>query len=101
MKVESKTTLYCENADEELVDDKCVKKVKGGLRGYTCPPGYILDKDKCYLRTLECAQPEEVTNTSVAYEYKWSSETSLDGWTQTGKTRTSGYTNTNTNSYEK
>ena len=102
MYVESKTTYYCENADEQLVDDKCVKTVKGGLRGYSCPPGYILNKDQCVKKTLECAQPEAVTNTSVTYEYKWSSESYLDGWTQTGKTRTvnTGST-TNTPTYEK
>ena len=99
-KVESKTTLYCENEGEELVGDKCVKTEKGGLRGYSCPTGYILHKDKCVKRTLECAQPQEVTNTSVTYEYKWSSESYLEGWTQTGKTRNIN-TTTNTNSYEK
>jgi len=101
MKVESKTTLYCENANEKLVDDKCVRTEKGGLKGYTCPLGYILNKDKCVKKTLECTSPQEVTNSSVTYEYRWSSESYLDGWTQTGKTRSTGNTQTNTNSYEK
>lgn len=100
-KVESTSTLYCENEGEELIDGKCVKKVKGGLRGYTCPSGYILHRDKCVKRTLECTQPQEVTNTSVTYEYKWSSESYLEGWTQTGKTRNVDSNVTVTNSYEK
>ena len=98
-KVESTTTLYCENDDEKLVDGKCVKTIKGGLRGYSCPSGYILNKDKCVKKTLECMAPQEVTNTSTTYEYKWSTEESLDGWTQTGKTRTTGSSSSNV--YEK
>ena len=101
MKVESKTTLYCERADEQLVGDKCIRKEKGGLRGYTCPDGYILNKDQCVKRTLECASPQEVTNTSVTYEYRWSSESYLEGWTQTGKTRTSTTPGSSSTSYEK
>lgn len=97
--IESKTILYCENASEKLVDGKCVKTIKGGLRGYTCPSGYILNKDKCVKKTLECTQPQEVTNTSTTYEYKWSTEDSLDGWTQTGKTR--NVSSQNNNTYEK
>ena len=85
--VEDKTTYYCESAEEQLVDGKCIKTIKGGLKGYSCPDGYILDKDKCIKHSLECAEPIAITNTSTTYEYKWSSEPSLDGWTPTGKTR--------------
>jgi conjugal transfer mating pair stabilization protein TraN len=85
--VEDKTTYYCESAEEQLVDDKCIKTIKGGLKGYSCPDGYILDKDKCIKHSLECTDPIPVTSTSTTYEYKWSSEPSLDGWTPTGKTR--------------
>lgn len=99
-KIESKTTLYCEHANEKLVDGKCVRTEKGGLRGYSCPPGYILNKDSCVKKTKECTSPQEVTNSSVTYEYKWSSESYMEGWTQTGKTRAIN-TNTNTSSYEK
>ncbi|MBR1417320.1 MAG: hypothetical protein IJ572_05885 [Bacilli bacterium] len=101
-KVESTTTYYCEDEDEELVGDKCVKVVKGGIKGYTCPEGYILNKNKCVKKTLECAPLQEVTNTSTTYEYTWSSDPYLQGWTQTGKTRTSNTTQvTNINAYEK
>ena len=95
-------TYYCENAEETLQGDKCVKTIKGALRGYSCPEGYIKNGQECVKRSKECIAPQEIVSTSTSYEYKWSSETSLDGWTQTGKTRTSGTTsNNNTNLYEK
>lgn len=99
-KIESKTTLYCENENEKLVGDKCVKTEKGGLRGYTCPDGFVLHKDQCVKKTKECTSPQEVTHTSVSYEYRWSTESYLEGWTQTGKTR-SIESNTYNNTYEK
>ena len=100
--VESTTTYYCENADETLQGDKCVKTSKGSLRGYTCPEGYITEGQKCIKRSKDCISPEEIINTTTSYEYKWSRETSLDGWTQTGKTRTVEATSkNNTNLYEK
>ena len=87
MYIESKTSYYCENADEALVGTECVKKIKGALKGYTCPDGYILNNDTCIKHTFECTDMIAITNTSTTYEYKWSTETSIDGWTQTGKTR--------------
>ena len=101
MIVKSSDTYYCEGADETLEGDQCVKTVKGGLRGYSCPQGYILNKDECVLKTLECAQPEEVTNSSTTYEYTWSSDPNLAGWTQTGKTRTTGTSEGSSNPYQK
>ena len=88
--IESKTEYYCESEEEQLVDKKCVKTIKGGLKGYDCPVGYILDKDKCIKHSKDCVPPQAITNSSTTYEYKWSSESSLDGWTQTGKTRSTG-----------
>ena len=85
--VEDTSTLYCEDKDEQLVDGKCIKTIKGGLKGYDCPSGYILNGDKCVQRSKECIDMVAVNNTSTSYEYKWSTETYLEGWTQTGKTR--------------
>ena len=100
--VEATTSYYCEDESEELVGNKCIKTIKGGLKGYDCPSGYILDKDKCYKKTTETINATEITNTTVSYEYKWSSESHLDGWTPTGKTRTVNSPSTNnTNLYEK
>ena len=96
--INSNTTYYCEDANATLVDTKCLKVVKGGLKGYSCPDNYILNNDKCVKKTTECTKPEEVTNTSTNYEYKWSTENSLEGWTQTGKTKN---TDTINNDYEK
>jgi conjugal transfer mating pair stabilization protein TraN len=87
-KIASTTTYYCDDANATLVDDKCVKTVKGALKGYSCPDGYVLNTDKCVKKTTTCMKAEEVTNTSTSYEYKWSTESSLEGWTQTGKTKT-------------
>src|SRR5574344_128657 len=95
--VKATTTYYCEDASEKLVDNKCIKTTKGGLKGYTCPDGYVLNTDKCVKKTTTCMKAEEVTNTYKSYEYKWSSETSLDGCERTGKTKTK----TSTNEYEK
>ena len=97
--VKSTTTYYCEFENETLIDDKCRKVVKGGIRGYSCPDGYILNKDLCVRKSIEYTSLQEITNTSTTYEYMWSSEPSVDGWTHTGKTRS---TNTITeNLYEK
>ena len=96
--INSNTSYYCEDANATLVDTKCLKVVKGGLKGYSCPENYILNNDKCVKKTTECTKPEEVTNTSTNYEYKWSTEASLDGWTQTGKTKSANAIN---NDYEK
>jgi hypothetical protein len=87
-KIASKTTYYCEDAQATLVDDKCIKTIKGTLKGYSCPDGYVLNNDKCVKKTTTCMQAEKVTNTTTTYEYKWSTESSLEGWTQTGKTKT-------------
>lgn len=100
--IQSNTTYYCEDANSTLVDDKCLKVVKGGLKGYTCPTNYILNNDTCVKKTTECTNPEEVTNTSTSYEYKWSTESNLDGWTRTGKTQNTTSTNTSLNNdYDK
>lgn len=85
--VKSTTTYYCENADEILVGDVCRRVVKGGIKGYSCPSGYILDKDKCIGKTKESVPLQEITNITTTYEYMWSSESYVEGWTQTGKTR--------------
>jgi hypothetical protein len=99
--VQSTSSYYCDDASATLVDDKCVKKVKGALKGYECPNGYILDNDKCVMKTTTCMPAKEVTNTSTTFEYKWSSSSSLDGWTQTGKTRNNTIQNSLNNDYEK
>ena len=95
--IKSEVTYYCENADEVLIDDKCKKIIKGALKGYECPSGYILNNKECVLKTLECGELEAVEETYTTYEYKWSTETSLEGWTRTGKTKTTE----STNEYEK
>ena len=103
--IKSTTTYYCEDKDARLVDDKCIKTIKGALKGYECPTGYIQNNDKCVKKTTVCMPAEVVTNNYTTYEYKWSTATSIDGWMRTGKTRTKGSTNTTTkkvtNDYDK
>ena len=102
--VKSNDTYYCEDAKSILVGKSCYTTTKGALKGYTCPDNYILNNDKCVKKTTTCTKPEEVTNTNTTFEYKWSKETSLDGWTLTGKTRNSNSSQTNNslnNDYEK
>lgn len=86
MQNEGKT--YCEDADATLDGDKCIKKIIGAFKGYSCPDGYILNGDKCTKKTTSCMSALVDTSTSVSYKYTWSRKKTLDGWTPTGKTRT-------------
>ena len=86
MQNEDKT--YCEDADATLDGDKCIKKIIGAFKGYSCPDGYILNGDKCTKKTTSCMSALVDTSTSVSYKYTWSRKKTLDGWTPTGKTRT-------------
>ena len=85
--IESNTTYFCTDINERLVDDKCIKTVKGSFMGYSCPDGYMTVGEICVLKTLDCAEPNEIVNTTTNYEYTWSIESSLNGWIPTGKTR--------------
>ena len=86
MQNEAKT--YCEDSDATLDGDKCIKKITGAFKGYSCPDGYILNGDKCTKKTTSCMSALVDTSTSVSYKYTWSRKKTLDGWTPTGKTRT-------------
>ena len=86
MQNEGKT--YCEDSDATLDGDKCIKKIIGAFKGYSCPDGYILNGNKCTKKTTSCMSALVDTSTSVSYKYTWSRKKTLDGWTPTGKTRT-------------
>ena len=62
---------------------------------------YVNDTTRFLLSFNDADPNRRPTDTSVTYEYKWSSESYLEGWTQTGKTRSTGYTPSNSASYEK
>ena len=95
-KIESTTEYYCEDKEATLQGDKCIVNKKGGLKGYVCPQDYILSGDKCILERTTCIDATLETNTTTTYEYTWSTNKYLEGWTPTGNTRV-----TNANDYIK
>ena len=100
--IKGKEVYYCEDDDAKLVGDECIKTIEGGLKGYECPSGYVLNNDKCVKKTTTCIPAEIVTNNYTTYEYQWSTKTAIDGWERTGKTRVKGTTKkASTNSYDK
>ncbi len=84
---EGTNTEYCPDFGAKLIDHKCYKEVDGGFKGYVCPTGYILDGSKCYKKSKDKIGTIMVNKTSTTYEYKWSTETEIAGWTRTGNTR--------------
>jgi len=85
--IEGEDTEYCADFGADLINHKCYKKVTGSFKGYTCPTGYILDGSKCYKKTTDKTSTITINKTITTYEYKWSTETELEGWTRTGNTR--------------
>ena len=79
---------YCEDADAKLEGTKCIKTVKGELKGYTCPEGYTLDGDKCTKQSTITIDANASTETNTSYKYTWSEKSYLEGWEFTGKTKT-------------
>ena len=80
---------YCSDASAELKGTKCYKTIPGSSR-YTCPSGYTLSGKTCIKYQKETIEAH-VTCTVDHYEYKWSSELTLDGWGRTGKYRVTAY----------
>jgi len=80
-------TEYCPDFGANLIDHKCYKVVDGGFKGYSCPTGYLSDGSKCYKKSTDKTSTIMVNKTTTTYEYKWSTETEIAGWTRTGKTR--------------
>ena len=88
-------TYYCEDADAKLVDNKCVKTIKGEFSHYSCPTDeYTLDGDKCTKKSVEIIDATSSVKNNTTYKYTWSTKSKLDGWEFTGetKTETSTYT---------
>ncbi len=79
---------YCEDADAKLDGTKCIKTVKGGIKGYTCPEGYTLEGDKCTKKSTITVDANATTETKTSYKYTWSEKSYLEGWEFTGKTKT-------------
>ena len=86
--IEGNKEYYCEDADAKLNGNKCVKTIKGGISHYTCPTDYTLDGSKCTKQTTITIDATVSTETITSYKYKWSTESYLEGWEFTGKTKT-------------
>ena len=58
---------------------------------YSCPAGYsksgIGESATCVKNSSTSTKPTVTTKTVTKYRYKWSTETSLEGWIRTGLTR--------------
>lgn len=94
---EEKTEKYLVCKDGTNPVNGVCKTTKKVISGYKCETGYNRIGSTCYkdvTKTVtKTATPVYKTVNSI--EYKWSSKTSLSGWTKTGKTRESKVT-TNT-----
>lgn len=90
--VQGTTTYYCEDAAATLNGTKCTKKVSGTIQSYSCPSSdYVLNGTVCAKKTTIVIDATVVDNVSTSYEYTWSTNSTLDGWEFTGKTKTDSY----------
>ena len=76
-----------EKEKKKLEGKECTRTVEGTTT-YSCPSGYKLEKTTCNKYNEEKKKATEKKVTTSKYEYKWSSKSSLSGWTFTGKTKT-------------
>ena len=81
-------SYYCKDNTWTLSGTKCTKTVKQTSIKYECPSDYKLEGTVCkkYRTDKVAANAEKVT--SKSWKYTWSTKTSLEGWTRTGKTKT-------------
>ena len=83
-----KGTVDCKcPSDYTLKDRTCYKVEQKESVEKVCPSGYKLEGDKCNLYTTDKTKAKATKKTSKYYVYKWSSSSSLKGYTKTGKTR--------------
>ncbi len=78
---------YCEDSTATLVDDKCIKRKQGAIRGYECPSGYVKEGTVCIKKDVHCVYPSPHVIEEAKYEYTWSIKTELEGWERTGNQR--------------
>ena len=74
-----------------LEGDKCTKTTVTEKKVYSCDKyeGSVLDGTNC-IKTVETTDTQKAEKTYKTYcekKYKWSTSTSLDGWTYTGNKR--------------
>ena len=66
-------------------DNVCRKTVYGSYTEYECDKGYELDGKVCKKYDTKKIKATAKKTTSKSYTYKWSTKSSLSGWTKTGK----------------
>ena len=81
-------TYYCKDSSWTLSGKKCTKTVKETSIKYECPSDYKLEGTVCKKYKTDKVAAEATKTTSKSWKYTWSTKTSLDGWTRTGKTKT-------------
>ena len=86
-KIATTTKYYCEDSTATLNGTKCTKVVKGNVKYYTCPTGYSVSGDKCVKNSTITIDATVTKKKSTSYQYKWSKNSYLEGWTFTGKTK--------------
>jgi len=93
----TKTTTYSCPKGYTKNGTKCISTGSSAIDAtksttYTCASGYtkvgIGSSAKCTKGSTTSVAATKSTKTVTKYKYKWSTETSLDGWERTGETRT-------------
>ncbi|NLC48267.1 MAG: hypothetical protein GX758_02790, partial [Tenericutes bacterium] len=88
-KVVDGTSYYkCTDNSYTLKGSKCYKTILGTTTELKCDSGYKLEGKMCKLYEKVKVNATSSKSNKTYYEYKWSTQTSLSGWTSTGKTRT-------------
>lgn len=70
----------------KLDGSNCVKT--NTTSNKTCQSGYKLEKDVCNKYSTTTIPATAKTSDKTETKYQWSTKTSIEGWTKTGKTRT-------------
>lgn len=87
--IPGKIRLICTDNTYQLVGDVCKKEIKKETVVLSCEDNsYVREGDRCNLYKTEKKGATATKKTTKSYKYTWSSQTSLSGWTRTGKTRT-------------
>lgn len=85
------TTKYscADYPDYTLNGKKCIKTTVTQKKVYTCDKGFTLDGKTCVktVCSVDTQKADKTYKTTCEQKYKWSLETSIDGWTYTGNKR--------------
>lgn len=89
-KTNSSTTYTCSDyPGYTLSGTKCTKTINTEKITYVCDSGYTLNGTNCVktVNTSDSKKAEKKYNTVCEQKYKWSTKTSISGWTYTGNKR--------------